>query len=660
MERVFVSIVSFVSLLFLVAACTRKDNALEYALTQAGNNRTELEKVLRYYSHSPEDSLKYRAACFLIEHMPQYYYYEGDLLECYLEYYKLLYMERKTKPQVLLDSLDKQYGGFFLEALEKKYDIQEIDSAYLCHNIEWSFKVWQEMPWNKHVAFRDFCEFILPYRLGNEKPTYWKEELYNRYISLYGNMRHIPDIDNPVTAARILTDTLRKSYRFTTIAPPAMPRLGPQWSSYLCGSCQDITDYTMYACRALGIACHLDFLPIRGDGNSSHFWISYTDKAGGLHVQDFLGHIMPVRSSHLIRGFSKLKAYRYTFSRNVSMLDELHALDDAIYPFFEQGNFVDVTVYYADCFMQTLSIPSSFIYETRTKSRIAYLCLASRTDWVPVAWAEFDRKRLRFDNVSKGCVARVATWENDELVYQTPPFQIASPAGELTLFQSQDKQEKVVLLSKTNLTAEDMFRKRMIHGVFEGSNDPNFAEKDTLHHIVTRPKRLLTTVAVYPKQAYRYVRYFGPNDGFCNISEIAFFAIENDSVPLRGEIIGTPGSFNNSPNVHTNAFDGKTDTSFDYKSKYGGWVGLDLGTPQAIAKIVYTPRNRDNYIRPGDTYELFYAHDRGWQSLGIRQAKSDSLLYDNVPVGSLLYVRNHTRGVDERIFMYKEGKQIWL
>lgn len=439
-----------------------------------------------------------------------------------------------------------------------------------------------------------------------------------------------------------------------------MPRLGPVLSKYLCGSCQDITDYTIYACRALGIACHLDFLPIKGDGNSGHFWISYSDKEGGLHIQDFLGQIMPVRSSHLIRGFGKLKAYRYTFSRNYAMLDELAASGDVVYPFFEQYNFVDVTVYYADCFMQSLSIPSSFLYGTKTKARTAYLCLASRTDWVPVAWAEFDRKRLRFDNVSKGCVARVATWENDELVYQTPPFRIASPTGDLTLFLPQEEQEKVVLLSKTNLTAEDMFRKRMIHGVFEGSNDPDFVQKDTLHYIVERPNRLLTTVAVLSERTYRYVRYFGPKDGFCNVSEIAFYALENDSIPLQGDIIGTPGSFNKSPNVHTNAFDGKTDTSFDYKSKYGGWVGLDLGTPQVIEKIVYTPRNRDNYIRPGDTYELFYAHDRGWQSLGIRQAKSDSLLYDNVPVGSLLYVRNHTRGVDERIFMYKDGKQIWL
>ena len=39
-------------------------------------------------------------------------------------------------------------------------------------------------------------------------------------------------------------------------------------------------------------------------------------------------------------------------------------------------------------------------------------------------------------------------------------------------------------------------------------------------------------------------------------------------------------------------------------------------------------------------------------------AQSDSLLYQ-VPAGSLLYLRNHTRGQDERIFEYRDGMQIF-
>ena len=56
----------------MVASCSGEKEAgrLEYALSQAGPNRVELEKVLDRYSRAPEDSLKYEAAVFLIENIP--------------------------------------------------------------------------------------------------------------------------------------------------------------------------------------------------------------------------------------------------------------------------------------------------------------------------------------------------------------------------------------------------------------------------------------------------------------------------------------------------------------------------------------------------------------------------------------------------------------
>ena len=69
------------SFLFLVSAffsCLPEKTALERALREAGDNRMELEKVLAYYR---DDTLKYQAACFLIENMPdQYARIRGKLL----------------------------------------------------------------------------------------------------------------------------------------------------------------------------------------------------------------------------------------------------------------------------------------------------------------------------------------------------------------------------------------------------------------------------------------------------------------------------------------------------------------------------------------------------------------------------------------------------
>ena len=56
-------------------------SSLEFALRVAKNNRRELEKVLYYYQKNLADSLKYKAACFLIENMPYYSYTYGEELE---------------------------------------------------------------------------------------------------------------------------------------------------------------------------------------------------------------------------------------------------------------------------------------------------------------------------------------------------------------------------------------------------------------------------------------------------------------------------------------------------------------------------------------------------------------------------------------------------
>ena len=78
-----------------------------------------------------------------------------------------------------------------------------------------------------------------------------------------------------------------------------------------------------------------------------------------------------------------------------------------------------------------------------------------------------------------------------------------------------------------------------------------------------------------------------------------------------------------------------------------------------IDKIIYTPANRDNYVRSLDDYELSYCTKRGWRTLGQQTAMLDSLVYRGVPKGALLYLKNHSGGVDERIFEYVDGEQVF-
>ena len=78
---------------------------------------------------------------------------------------------------------------------------------------------------------------------------------------------------------------------------------------------------------------------------------------------------------------------------------------------------------------------------------------------------------------------------------------------------------------------------------------------------------------------------------------------------------------------------------------------------ELIIKQKY-PEDKSNSIMRNETYELFYWNAK-WISLGLRRAAGDSLIYDNIPGGALLMVKNVNKGKQERIFTNKDGKQIW-
>ncbi len=523
--------------------CKNKDTqtTLDIAMEKAGDNRQELEKVLRHYQQSPADSLKYKAACFLIENMPYYSYPVGKQLDNYKTYFNWLRHYRKKTPRQLSDSIRQFFGP--IGELEKKQDIHEIDSAYLCHNIEWAFKVWQEQPWGKHISFATFCEYILPYRIEDEPLKYWREEYYNKFDSLLIPLKNSnsPDKENPVAVANYLIQKLpHKYHRYTGIFPYSFGHVGPEHVQYLTGSCREVTDFAVYLFRALGIPCAIDFIPVRGNVNASHLWVVCWDKDGKEYMTDFPRELWPTEKNWWHEHDDSPKVYRSTFSLNRTLAEETGNDGEEIYPFWSLPKFTDITHVYGRHYLEQVRIPVSRLYNTPTKGKIAYLCLSYRKRWIPVDRTVYKRGQLIFNKLRKGSVMRIATYENKEL-----------------------------------------------------------------------------------------------------------------------EVIGTPGCFQqDGSHEYTNVFDGKSWTSFDYKESEGGWAGLDLGIPTQIDKIVYTPRNRDNYIRPGDTYELFYC-DKDWISAGEMQATSDSLHYQQLPQNALLLLCNYTRGTQERIFVYENGSQIW-
>ncbi|MCM1502615.1 MAG: transglutaminase-like domain-containing protein [Bacteroidales bacterium] len=632
---------------------------LERALKLAGSNREELEKVLDRYSKVPGDSLKYRAAVFLIENMPYYSYYEGTQLNHFLEYFPLLYEVRKQNfgPSVAVDSIKRQYGYLDRKSLDYKNDIAHVDSAYLYDNIEQAFKVWTEQPWGKNVAFKDFCEYILPYRIGDEVLPLWREKYYSEYNHILDNLRNSDGNgkESPIMAALCISDSLLQPGQlyFTSVAPAELPHAGPDAVESRSGSCKELSDFVIYVCRALGIPCAIDFMPIRGDDNVGHFWVSFWDENGELYCQEFSDKVEKVNGSKLWHD-SKTKVYRKTFGINNTIYKDFLHTDD-IADLFKEPCIIDVTEQYASGYIDKLQIPETEIYPGK-RPEVIYLCLSSWMSWVPVDYSLWKDDDVIFKNIDKGAIMRVASLKDGKMRFWTDPFYV-DDSHMLHFYRSDGKKNDLVLYSKFPLSFENHLRERVAGGVFEGSNDPLFILKDTLYVIDALPDRLYTSVLPDQGTKYQYVRYYGPGNGFCNIAEIGFYGIDGEK--LTGNIIGTTDcSGNDGTHEYRNAFDGKTWTSFDYMEPSGGWTGMCFSAPVQIGKIIYTPRNTDNYIRPGDDYELFYC-DTLWHSAGTKKASSDSLVFNDVPQNVLYLLKNHTRGIQERIFTYENNVQVW-
>jgi|GEM_PF-1117071 len=66
--------------------------------------------------------------------------------------------------------------------------------------------------------------------------------------------------------------------------------------------------------------------------------------------------------------------------------------------------------------------------------------------------------------------------------------------------------------------------------------------------------------------------------------------IWHSAVNLAGSIVGTPGAYGGSGNTKEKVFDGNLRTFFDAPVASGGWVGLDLGSPRVIKRILFAPR----------------------------------------------------------------------
>ena len=626
----------------LVAGCmvSCAPSPLEESLRLAGDNRAELEAVLDVYSRKPVDSLKLRAAEFLITHMK---IHGGVRSEVLADYRKMMVQSDTVVDYHTFNPWWKQLVADKGDRLEVALDVRTVSAAYLIRNIERAFQAWEQAPWHDEVDFDRFCRYVLPYRFTNEMlADGWREYLARKYYPLIAGETDVRRAFAIIYHAfgRRSSDVAECHY---TLDPIALDKQGQMWCDQYCVLMGDV-------CRSLGIPVAMDWVESWGNyRQQGHLWPvlvlddgAYTVRRGdtiarkGPEVEGrtIVGRNTPEEDYPLKMAFIKrpLCVWRFSYEQQK---DEPGLPESWSHPGLE-----DVSALYG--IMDSLVVSPSMADE--------YLFIGtyqSRDGWTPVRHARSSEGRYVFRNLADSVVYVLMTGEGDACRPQGNPFLLVN--GKQIEMRPDTVRRTTVRLTRTfPLMPHWTDQWTAMKGTyFEASNDPDFRTRTRLGSIDRTP---LFPDSIRPegKNCYRYVRYV------CDLEQtrmagLAFFCHGRE---VRGHLIGaTPAD-----TLLWNKDYTETYKKHSYDRVYTR--GIDFGRPVELTSIHFAPKHDRTFVCPGNTYELFY-YDGGWRSLGRQTADGYVLTYTNVPLRSLLLLRNVSARGDERIFTYEQGRQVW-
>lgn len=652
LERFCPLVFSLLCVLMLSCQKSEDDILLEQALEMAGSNRTELQKVLGHYA---DDSLKLEAAKFLIRYMPGHYSYVDTAA---IKSYGLAVasaldsLKNEENLKVIQDSINQIAHVMGIDTLSKVQDCQIMSADYLIRNIDIAFHDWQEGPWAKHICFDDFCEWILPYKVEDLQPLDdWRSRLKNFHVGNMYDLAYCDQLRNsPMAAAIILNRNLANALHPRSTISIQCPHMPLEIRARIpFGTCTEYSNMTATIFRCHGIPIAVDFTPQWAKRSMGHSWNVVNSETG--EKEPFGGISTKIEEKQLMVEV-RPKVFRRTYSWNQELVDLNNSGED-VPSLFQDIFFRDVTKEIIQCSDVTLEV-------NETKCKYAYLLVFDNQNWVPVAFGKIMGRKVTFKDMGQNIVYLPAVYTDGQVKPISDPF-ILEYDGTIKKIVADTQKKHDLVLDRKYPVKEYFYQyiPRLKDGEFQGSNDPEFKEFYVAHHIKdgTPSGQYVTVSDTIPP--CRYWRYTSENGrSFCNIAEVMFFA-KGEKEKLQGAVIGTEGSWGNNPNrTKETVYDGDVLTSFDAPQGKGCWAGLDMGKPVKVDHIIYYGRGDGNGIEIGDEYELLY-WDNGWKSMGRQKAKNVYVKYTNVPQNALYHLRNHTKGTDERIFTFENGKQVW-
>lgn len=606
-----------------VWGCDRNaDPDIGKALEIAGGNRPALQQVIDHFSVYPQDSLKLKAALFLIAHLPGHY---SNIHPAYKEYLRQLDSLYPEMPDPLWKAMsyvrlkDRSVGE-----TDREEDATVLQADFLIRHIDVSFRKWLECPWLENLGFNEFCEYLLPYRfyeepLGQETDTIlWK--------AMTAAFRYYPALpittENAWQMVRLIVKGGDDIYR---------PRLKLPYSGTYEWDCFDNCFYEVNRMREAGIAATIDYIPAWPTRNGTHCWkVVFDDRYRDDSWRDAEDPLAA-------------KIYRRTYSHQPIPSP---AGRDFVPVFFRIPFYQDVTSQY----IKTLDLVITPDIKGEKVPEYVYLTVFNDQEWKPVAWAPFQKGKTCFKEVGYGFVYLPVYYQGQRRVNATYPLLIDRTKNIRELRPDSIHRVDLHLTRKFPLAFNKLqWGKDLIDCFLEASNDPQLSEWEVVGRIAQADSNLnYLSIPLSIKKPYRYWR-IRKTDRILNIGELEFF--DSGGIKTTGTII----SARSNPQDRL-AFDGDVLTY----CRAWSWIGMDLEKPKSLAEVRIISRTDDNGICPGHEYELFYYGENGWMSMGRQIPTGPWLDYKEVPGGALYWLHDRSGGKEERIFVWKNGHIVWM
>lgn len=469
----------------------------------------------------------------------------------------------------------------------------------------------------------------------------YKKKYYEKYNPILDSLYKGTDV---VEACNILSDYIKKE-KFFFINDFVIPRQGAAFHfSNRIGICRDACDIAIYIMRSVGIPVTSDIYAISPEYHSGHQWNVVRDTTN-RYLPFLFEEYRANRDNMLIDKLKKGKVYRMTYQENKSEQKLNYPSSPLNNPFLK-----DVTNEYFG--NNKVELP----FENNLDSDDIFLGIFTSYDWFPVGKGKIENRKLIFENIEPFVIYQPLVYQQNKLIPIYYPFMYKG--SNTRIFNPEKEIEKVKIIRKYPLRERVKKFKIWIKGIqILGSNNSRFFPNELLAKVDSLPSENVIYLNVSSEKEYSHFQY--KVDSVLSIAEIHFFE-ENDKEILFDTIYSDGRPWKDIDLYRLKNCNDNDPLSFFHTWEIGTSIFFETKSPKSVKKIKLIPRNDDNFIREGDEYELFYNNgEKGWVSLGRQTGTDKAILYYQVPKNSVLWLKNHTRGKEEQIFTYENGRQVF-